>query len=148
MPNTLPRLYIIESLDVEEEADKREGEIISSVLHMTGHKPVYRYVRTRAELERFVEDFRESRFRWLHLSVHGNHDLICLTLDRMNAEEFAKIVGPALSDERRLFLSTCRAATPELAAAIFRKGDCLSVAGPVKTIRFGDSAIFWSSFTT
>lgn len=146
MAATLPKLFIIESLDVEDEAHLREGEIISSVLRMTGHEPIYRYVRTRKELAHFVAEFRRRRYRWLHLSVHGNDDLIALTLDRLNAEEFAAIVGPALADGRRLFLSTCRAATVELAKAIFRRGECLSVAGPVKKIRFGDSAIFWASF--
>ncbi|GAA0298010.1 hypothetical protein GCM10009087_04780 [Sphingomonas oligophenolica] len=146
MAATLPKLFIIESLDVEDEAHHREGEIISSVLRMTGHEPIYRYVRTKAELSHFVKEFRRSRYRWLHLSVHGNHDLIALTLDRLNAEQFAAIVGPALADGRRLFLSTCKAATVELAAGIFRRGGCLSVAGPVNSIRFGDSAIFWATF--
>lgn len=146
MAGTVPQLFIIESLDVEDEEHHREGEIISRVLHMTGHKPLYRYVRTKQELVHFVEEFHRLRYRWLHLSVHGNHDLIALTLDHLDNEEFAEIVGPALADRRRLFLSTCKAATAELAAAIFRRGGCLSVAGPVKRIRFGDSAIFWASF--
>lgn len=143
---TLPKLFIIESLNLEDEAHHREGEIISSVLRMTGHEPIYRYVRTKAELSHFINEFCRSRYRWLHLSVHGNHDLIALTLDQLNAEQFASIVGPALDDRRRLFLSTCKAATAELAEAIFQQGRCLSVVGPVKTIQFGDSAIFWASF--
>ncbi|MCW2390065.1 hypothetical protein M2333_003111 [Sphingobium sp. B11D3B] len=146
MANTVPKLFIIESLDLEDEADHREGEVISRVLRMAGSKPIYRYVRTEQELIRFVEEFRERRYRWLHISVHGNHNLISLTLDQLNAKQFAKIVGPALADGRRLFLSTCKAATVDLASAIFGHGGCLSVLGPIKKIQFDDSAIFWSSF--
>ena len=143
---TLPRLFIIESLDVEDEEGCKEGEILSRLLGMTGNDPIYRYVRTKVELIHFVEEFRRSRYRWLHVSVHGNLDLIALTLDHLTGVEFADIVAPALGREKRLFLSTCRAATEDLAREVFARGGARSVAGPVKKIRFGDSAVFWASF--
>ena len=113
---------------------------------MAGVKTRYRYVRTKAELKHFVKEFKKSRYRWLHLSVHGNKDLVALTLDQLSGDEFVRIVGPAMDGGRRLFLSTCKASTPELAASVFKHGEALSVAGPIRKIRFSDSASFWSSF--
>ena len=146
MPGTIPKLFIIESLDIEDEEHRKEGEILSRVLTMAGKAPICRYVRTKAELQHFIKEFQRSRYRWLHVSVHGNKNLIALTLDHLSGREFARIVAPALKGGRRLFLSTCKAATAEMAAEVFRRGDAISVAGPVKKIRFSDSAIFWSSF--
>ena len=142
---TKPEVFIIESLDVDDELHHREGEVLSRTLTMSGKHPIYRYIRTKKELIKFVAEFKRSRYRYLHLSVHGNKDLIALTYDHLSAEEFAEIVGPALRG-RRLFLSTCRATNKSLAKAVFGKGGCISVAGPVHKIGFGDAAIFWSSF--
>ena len=112
---------------------------------LAGTKPIYRYVRTKRELSYFIEDFKKTDYRYLHISCHGNQDLICLTMNKMNNEEFAKIVGPAL-DKKRLFLSACLATTEYLAKEVFAHGSCRSVAGPASSINFDDAAIFWTAF--
>lgn len=142
---TKPEVYIIESLDLDDENRRKEGEILSRTLSLAGKRPIYRYVRTKKEFEYFVSDFVNSKYRYLHLSCHGNVNLISLTLDKMNNAEFSRIVGGAL-DEKRLFLSSCLATTEQLARAVFEQGACRSVAGPVSSINFDDSAIFWSAF--
>ena len=63
MPGTIPKLFIIESLDIEDEEHRKEGEILSRVLTMAGKAPIYRYVRTKAELQHFIKEFQRSRYR-------------------------------------------------------------------------------------
>lgn len=135
-------VYIIESLH---EDDDREGDVISKTLKMAGKEPIYRYVRTAQELQHFVDDFEDSQYRFLHISCHGSKRGITTTLDHLTTEEFAAIVGPAL-DGKRLFMSTCLAATIEMAGAVFRAGKATSLAGPKNEIYFDDSVILWTAF--
>lgn len=142
MSSSRAEVYIIESLD---ENDDREGEVIYRTLKMSKKEPIYRYIRTRNELEHFLDEFEDSKYRYLHISCHGNRNGVATTLDQISVEEFSEIVGPVL-DERRLFLSTCQASTMKMASAIFQKGDAYSIAGPKNKIYFDDSVILWSSF--
>ena len=142
---TVPEVYIIETLDVQDEEHRREGEVITKVLSMAGKSPRYRYVRTTQELIFFVKDFAASGYRYLHVSCHGNVGVFGLTLDTLSDIDFANIVGPHL-DKKRLFLSTCLATTPDFAQMIFDRSSCFSVAGPVGSIEFTDAALFWATF--
>ena len=142
---TIPEVYIIETLDVDDEEDRREGEVITKVLRMAGKSPRYRYVRTAKELEHFAQEFGSSGCRYLHISCHGNIGVFGMTLDTLTEVEFADIIGPHL-DDRRLFLSTCLATTPGFAQLIFDRSNCFSVAGPVNSVGFTDAALFWSTF--
>ena len=142
---TIPEVYIIETLDVDDEEHRREGEVITKVLRMAGKAPRYRYVRTAKELRHFASEFGSSGCRYLHVSCHGNVGVFGLTLDNLSDVEFAEIVGPHL-DKRRLFLSTCLATTSDFAQLVFDRSECFSVAGPVDSIGFTDAALFWSTF--
>ena len=52
---TKPELFIIESVDPDDEGNGRfEGIIISSILKLHGKLPRYRYVRTRGGFEEAV----------------------------------------------------------------------------------------------
>lgn len=62
-------VFIVESLGKD---DEREGRIIESILRMGGKHPVYRFVKTRDELEDVIEEFHASKYRYLHISSHGN----------------------------------------------------------------------------
>ena len=62
-----PEVYIIESLGLDDENRRKEGEIISRTMRLSGKKPIYRYVRTQRELEYFVSDFAKSNYRYLHV---------------------------------------------------------------------------------
>ena len=138
-------VYIIESLNFDEEEKYREGEMIYRSLRMSGKEPIYNYVRTVAELEHFVEEFEASGYRYLHISCHGSRSGVSTTLESITTDDFAEIVGPSL-DGKRLFLSTCQASTPAMARAVFSQGNCTSLAGPVNKICFDDSVILWTSF--
>ncbi len=143
--STIPEVFIIESLKFDEENDYREGELIYRSLRMAGKEPRYCYIRTREELEHFVDVFEDSNYRYLHISCHGFLRGISTTLNDLPRKQFIETVASVL-DSRRLFLSTCLATTEKLANGIFSTSSCNSVAGPAGTIYFDDSVILWTSF--
>lgn len=140
-----PEVFIIESLKFDEEEAYREGDMIARALRMSLKDPIYRYVRTKAELQHFVDEFEDSDYRYLHISCHGSKTGISTTLEHLGVDEFADIVGPVL-DGKRLFLSTCKASTTRMAEAVFAKGGCTSLAGPASKINFDDSVVLWTAF--
>jgi hypothetical protein len=143
--STKAEVFIIESLKFEEEQDYREGQMIAQALRMSLKEPQYRYVRTKTELAHFVDEFEDSGYRYLHISCHGSHTGVSMTLDDLMIAEFADIVGPVL-DRKRLFLSTCQASTARMAEAVFAKGGCMSLAGPANLMNFDDSVVLWTAF--
>ena len=142
---TKAEVFIIESVKFDEEDDYREGEVIYRSLRMSDKKPIYHYIRTCAELEHFIDEFEDSRYRYLHISCHGDRNGLSTTLDDLTTDQFVKIVAPVL-DYRRLFLSTCLATTMRLANHVFSEGKCYSVAGPAGKICFDDSVVLWTAF--
>ena len=144
---TRPDVYIIESNKLEEEMKPHisEGAVVERVLRMSGKKPIYRYIRTKQELERFIYDFQKSNYRYLHISCHGLDSNIQLTFNTLSFDDFVKIIGTSLNG-KRLFLSACSATTNSLASKIFENSDCLSIVGPVGRINLADSAAFWPAF--
>ncbi len=143
---TKPNLFIIESLSYDDEkGNKFEGKIIADILHLSGKETLYYYVRTEQELRSVLEKFRESRFRYLHLSCHGNTSSISTTLNNISFTKFGDIIRPYLN-MRRLFFSSCSVANYSLGNAIYSHSSCLSIIGPEKDLNFNDAAIAWSSF--
>lgn len=70
---TKAETFILESLSEDDEANSRlDGKVLYEVLRLQGKKPIYYYFRTQTELIRFAEIFRNSGYRYLHLSCHGN----------------------------------------------------------------------------
>ncbi|WP_038492285.1 hypothetical protein [Janthinobacterium agaricidamnosum] len=143
---TLPRVFIIESLGFSDEKEDRfEGGILSRMLRLSGSEPEYMYLRTRRELEKAVALFEKSRFRYLHISCHGNRHGIALTLDNLSFDELGEILAPALKG-RRVFFSSCSVTNAECAASLFSETGCLSVVGPYRKIDFDRATIFWLAF--
>jgi len=142
---TKATVWIVESLEFSDENRRKEGEIISRTLGLSGKRTEYTYLRTRKELEAFVKEFGNSVHRYLHVSCHGYTGEFHTTTDMIPALEFAKILAPHVN-KRRVFLSTCLAADDGFAEALLSKSTCLSVLGPAGTINFDDAAIFWSAF--
>jgi hypothetical protein len=65
-------VFIIESRKIEEEKKgKRQGLILTEMLTLLGINFEYRYIRTRQELIEMVNQYYTSKFRYLHLSMHG-----------------------------------------------------------------------------
>jgi hypothetical protein len=141
-----PRVFIIESLTLKDEANKRfEGRILKQILRLSGKESAYYYIRTRRELERIARLFGRSGFRYLHISCHGNSNEMATTFGSISFPELGHILRPHLRD-RRVFLSACEMTTRSLARELISGSGCYSVIGPSDAVRFGDAAILWSSF--
>jgi len=143
---TKPEVFIIESLDPDDEGNGRlEGIIISRMLRLHGKEPKYRYVRTKKDFKKAIKQFGQSQYRYLHISAHAGEDGMCTTnLDEINYDEMSKILNPYLVG-RRLFLSACSMVHEDMAKEIIPSSGCYSVVGPTEEIYFSDAAIVWSS---
>ena len=144
---TKPQLFIIESLDLEDEKKNlREGHLISNMLHLAGkRKTEYFYIRTSRELEEMIKIFGKSRHRYLHISCHANKSEFSTTFDDVEYPELGKMLRPHLRG-RRVFVSACKMANGTLAKELFRDSGLLSLTGPQKNIYMDNAAAFWVSF--
>jgi hypothetical protein len=139
-------LFIIESLDRSDEESGREGVIIRQILKLSNSLPVeYIYIRTKSELTMALDEFKRSRFRYLHISCHGSKNSIELTLDSIPFGEFAPIIAPYLRS-RRLFFSACSVVNRLMADSLMRQSRCYSIIGPCRDISFGDALLMWATF--
>lgn len=144
---TLPEVFILESLDLKDEAHARfEGRILSDILALSGKKCRYFYFRTKRELPALLDEFSSSNYRYLHLSCHGdkNQRTLHTTLDQIPFSELETILCPVI-DKRRLFLSACTMANKNLANVLMPNSTCFSVLGPHDEIYFHTAPILWAS---
>jgi len=142
---TTPDVFIIESLRFEDESrGYTEGSFLAHILKLAERDVHYVYIRTRAELEEVLDQFEDSKFRYLHISCHANSKGMSLTLDNLSVQEIGSIIGPCL-DRRRIFFSACKIATPALATALLKETGCYSVIGPSEKVRFDEAALYWAS---
>lgn len=143
---TYPNVFIIESLKFEDErADYYEGKIISQILNLSGVRCEYYYIRTKKELEEILKEFNETHYRYLHLSMHGNTNLLRTTLEDLPFGELSLILQNSL-DNKRLFISACSAVNESLADSVFGETKCYSIIGHNKKLNLDNAAIFWVSF--
>lgn len=145
--DTYPRLFIIESDDVDAEGTRSEGTVLREVLRMMEREPIDHYrIRTSQELRVMAALFEQSKCRYLHISCHGTRNGFALAFDTVSYREFANIFRPVLRD-RRLFLSACGVAKPALARELFADAGRLpySITGPSRTIEFADAAVTWAA---
>ena len=144
---TKPETFILESLDHEDElATRLDGKLLFDVLKLQGKNPKYYYFRTQRELVEFAKLFRESGYRYLHLSCHGSEEIVRYTFGESTYAAFADIFDRKLHN-RRLFVSGCNLGNMDFAKAIFAKnGGMYSVTAPTKKVFFDQSISFWSAF--
>jgi hypothetical protein len=141
-----PELFIVESLKFEDEREKLyEGRIISEILALSGKTCEHYYIRTKRELKEILKTFSASKYRYLHLSCHGNANSMATTLDSIPFSELGPLMGPYL-DRQRLFVSACSMTNAALAEAIMPDSGCYSILGPDQKIGFSDAAVLWASF--
>lgn len=144
--STEPKVFIIESLTLQDESENHfEGEIIHKILNLSNVKSRYEYIRTDIEFTHFLKDYERSEYRYLHISMHGDKQLISTTFNNIDLENFVLNISKYL-DKRRLFLSCCSFATDKLAEKIFAESDCYSIVGFNKAVNYNDAAIFWATF--
>lgn len=147
LQETQPETFIIESLNFEDEATGSfDGKVLFDTLKLHNKEPIYYYFRTAKELEALSDIFRESGYRYLHLSCHGSDSLIETTLEKINYKQFAGIFDKKLGN-RRLFISGCNLGSAKLAEELFTvNGGMYSVTGPLEKVFFDQALTFWSSF--
>lgn len=146
MTKSKPEVFIIESLDFENEKQKMyEGKLLSEILNMHNKKCLYYYIRTKSELRETISIFKESNYRYLHFSCHGSQNEMALTGDSVGFKELGEILRSSLNN-KRLFISACNMVNSNLAKNIIPNSGCYSVIGPNDEIDFHSSAIFWASF--
>jgi hypothetical protein len=144
--DTVPELFIIESLDRDDEEHERfEGQRIRTMLSLSGKSCKYVYVRTEREFRKMVDEFNASNFRYLHLSCHGNRAGLFTTFDRLSFNTVGEILTPFIKG-RRVFVSACAATNHELADVLLSDSGCFSLMGPSCDIAFSDAAILWATF--
>ena len=143
---TEPEVFIVESLDFDDEDEERfEGRILTEILRMCGKNPRYYYVRTKRELREVLEFFGTSDYRYLHLSCHGNDEALWTTLDEVKFNTLGKLLRPYLRG-RRLFISACESVNDDLAREVMPKSGLISISGPSEDVTFDQAAIVWASF--
>lgn len=143
---TIPDVYVIESLDPDDEGNGRlEGLILTNILKLHEKIPKYEYVRTPAQFRAAVGRFGQSKYRYLHVSAHGDREGMRTTnQDDIDYDELGEILTPHLKN-RRLFLSACSMVHQTMAKAIIPATGCYSIVGPKRDIRFTDAAVVWAS---
>lgn len=147
--HTYPEVFIIESLTLEdEELNRFEGKILYDILKLSGKNPRYYYFRTKDELVLLAQLFRESDYRFLHISCHGTDMHIQTTLDHVSYIEFAEIFEGLLRN-RRLFISACAVGNELFSTVVFgRNKGMYSIAGPIENIEFSKAIGLWGAFYT
>ncbi|SEN03723.1 hypothetical protein SAMN05192574_102256 [Mucilaginibacter gossypiicola] len=143
---TNPNVFIIESLDWDDEENNRfEGRLLADMLELSGKQPIYKYIRTSQEFEYFFDEFCNSEYRYLHISCHGSSESIATTFGEMSFADLAEIMEGRLKG-KRIFLSACEAVNQSFADTIIYASECNSVVGPTTKLYTSDALIFWSSF--
>ena len=142
----LAEVFIIESLRKDDrKAGLLEGEVISTILRMGGRNPLYRFVRTREQFIDAIEEFGACRYRYLHLSCHGNAHSFEFYFGPMRFTEFADLVRRKLQ-KRRLFVSACQSVNRRLVRLLIPSSGCISIIGPYELIDFDVAAVIWASY--
>lgn len=143
---TIPNVFIVESMSFEDEKyGDFEGDIIAKILRLSGIGHRYEYVRTSREFFHYLDEFKKSNFRYLHISCHGRSSAIKTTFDIVKVDELIMHLENVL-DKKRLFLSSCSIGNSKFAAKLFNNSTCYSVIGCDKKVSQKESAIFWASF--
>ncbi len=145
--HTKPEVFIIESLNKKDEKEKRfEGMVLSDMLRLTGKNPKYYYFQSKGELPHLIGLFRQSQYRYLHISSHASATHIGITDGNVTYDEFVETFKDQLK-LRRLFFSACQVGNDSFVTTLSKQNKGMhSVVAPVQEIQFDHAAALWSSF--
>jgi hypothetical protein len=140
-------VFIFESLTIEDEASSRfEGLKLADMLRLAGKNPKYYYFQSFAELTHLIALFRESGYRYLHISSHASATHISSAYESISYSEFAAYFNGQLKS-RRVFVSACQIGNKEFVEALSARNKGMhSVAAPRIDIQFDHAAALWSAF--
>ena len=92
--------------------------------------------------------FRQSNYRILHISCHGNRDTIRFSDEYVDYNSFAELTRGYLKS-RRIFFSACELGNRNLAQALFKFSKGMhSFVAPQNSVPFHIASAFWVSFYT
>ena len=135
-------MYIIESLRSDDDAD---GEVLDQILEMSGIDSDYHYADTVDDFKRFIEEFKSSGYRYLHLSCHADQKGIQINGEDISNQELADLLKSALTG-KRLFMFACKGANRDIANKVIKLCGSNSLIGSPTNLRFDKSVLFWPSF--
>lgn len=145
MASFAPEVFIIESLtEIDEENKRQEGDMLSKILTLDLKKPIYKYVRSKIEFEKALQEYKKSRYRYLHISAHGSKDAIYMTNDdRISHDDLAGMLHNVIR-HRRLFISSCFVVNSHLAKKL-QSCHLFTLVGMDEKISFSKAALIWAS---
>lgn len=135
-------VFIIESLRSEEFFD---GENMSEILNLSKIKNVYREVHSKNDFIEAINEFKNSNFRYLHISCHSDMNGIEINGENISNSDLSKILRNRII-RKRIFLSACKGGNRNIATAIITKCGGQSVIGTPIDLYFDKAALFWPSF--
>lgn len=149
---TLPDVFIIESLDKKSNGDV-QGRALAQALEAFGRYPRYVDVSSKLEFLRALYNFKDSGYRYLHISCHGDSLEDGLVLRNREILSFNCLIGWISQLHlplTRLFLSACGAGRKDyLANGLFSYKETRSVhsvLAPIEDIDLIEALVFWVSF--
>lgn len=144
--DTVADVFILESLTFEDETARRyDGLLLRDALQLCGKSPEYYYFRSTSELPALMDRFKQSRYRYLHLSCHGSASSVSTTLDVLTYDQFATYLGNYLP-LRRLICSACELGNADFTRAIASVNKGMhSIVAPSSAIYFAEAAVLWSA---
>jgi hypothetical protein len=147
--NTIPEVFIIESLTDDDEKEKRyEGQILYDMLRLAGKDPQYAYIKKESQLQHIVGLFRESQYRFLHISSHANKTHIGMKFGNLTYDQFSSIFEGHLQ-LRKLFFSACEVGNESFINSMSKKNNSMhSIVAPTNKIQFDHAAAIWSALYT
>jgi hypothetical protein len=145
--HTVPEVFIFESLNKKDEKAKRfEGQVLADMLRLAGKNPKYYYFQSESELPHLLGLFRESKYRYLHISAHASDTTIGTTNGSLSYDRFGEIFKGHLQ-LRRLFFSACQIGNQTFVNAVASRNKGMhSIVAPSEDIQFDHAAALWSSF--
>lgn len=144
---TVPEVFIFESLSREDEMAKRfEGQVLADMLRLAGKNPKYYYFQSEDELPHLIGLYRQSKYRYLHISLHADEKHVGFTNSKITYKKFAAHFAGHLP-LRRLFFSACQAGNQNFVEAMAAKNKGMhSIVAPAEDIQFDHAAALWASF--
>ena len=145
--HTVPEVFIFESLTKEDELAKRyDGLVLADMLRLAGKNPKYYYFQSKEELPHLLGLFRQSKYRYLHISAHASATHIGTTEGSLTYAEFVSLFAGHLP-LRRLFFSACQVGNKKFVDAVAAGNKGMhSFVAPAEDIRFDHAAALWSTF--
>lgn len=134
-------IFIIESLRGE---DYFDGENLHEILKLSGIRAEYREAESTKDFANSLQEFKDSNFRYLHISCHGDMQGFEINGETIDNNELLRIFRGKLNG-RRVFLSSCKGGNRNIATVVSKcRGQ--SLIGTPIDLYFDKAALFWPSF--